>query len=444
MSQSRSRARLIRSGITAGVVGAALLVAPQAAYAVANVGPMIVTPGSPATLFDSAVTFTANSAVQISTTACNAGSKFGTVAANGPWNAPVTNQKTNSVTFTVPASTTPTTGGPPTGTNGAVKPYFVCVYEGSTVPNGASVGSSVQTSAPINVGAQPLLSAVNGLSGGGNQLTTTVPSNMPLFTPTMGAIFTNAPSCPAVLGTTTSSNLVVTNIVKQSTTSVSFIVPPGVVVNGGGPTMYNVCFYDSQLPAGALLTFTQYNVNLVALNVASGSYLVSNGVTGTSTQPFLSGVTAPGVLVVQGGGCPNAYNNTSNFSPTPIAVTGVGSVRRLTNYRLAVTIPPLTQNPPSSNQPMMPYQICFYSNNTTGTLLGSGAYSATIIAAATAVFPRRVQPRATAPSPSSARTSRPTRVASPRRSAVWRSPTSSQSATRRSRPGHRRTPSRTT
>jgi hypothetical protein len=359
-----------------GAVGAALLIAPQAAQAGpgAGVGPMIVMPGGGATLFDSTSPFTtATSVVQISTSACN-GTRLTTLP-SGVWNATgVTktdgngNVTTNQVNFTVPP-----TNGPTANSNGGIKSYNACVYDSAT--------GAAQSSAPFYVGPPTMANPMAGISGGGNQITVSSPNTPFTSATSVSALFTSG-TCTNTFGTPGTSNLVAPGVIKDSPSSLRLTVPPGAVATGPGSTMYNVCLYDN---TGGLLSFATYNANLVALTPSSGSFTTGNGVTGISTQPFLSGVTAPGALIVQGSGCPGSYNNTSGFNPAPVAVTG-SNVRRLSNYRLAVTIPPLTQQAPTSNQPLF-YSVCFYANATTGSLVGSGSYAATVVANPTAVMP---------------------------------------------------------
>jgi IPT/TIG domain-containing protein len=373
MSQSHSRSRtgLMQVGLTVGAVGAAMLVAPQAAYAAVSAGPPMVMPGNSASVYASSPdVFNANTAVvQLSTNAC--ATAFVTPPAAGTWNATVGTKTTTRVDFTVPTGPTP-------GTNGVAKPYYTCVYD-SAAP------SSIKGSATIYVGTQPMLSAMNGITGGGNQLTVTTNPNSPIFTgvTAVGAVFTSG-TCNAAYGSSNAANLVATNVIKQPNNTVSLIVPPGVTVaNGPGPAQYNICLYDASSASGALLSFVSYNVTLVGLNVSNGSYLTSVGVAGTSPNPFLSGVTTPGVLLMQNQACPGAYSTSVVNGTTPVAVTGAGSVRKLSNNRLAVTVPPLTL---MNNQPT-PYQVCFYSNATNGVLLATGAYTATVVANPTGVTP---------------------------------------------------------
>lgn len=107
-SPSSARTRLIRAGLTAGAVVAALLVAPQSAYAATTVGPPIVPPGGSATINDPNISFNTTSAsVLLSVSACPA--KYASAGANGLWSGTVNTRSTNSINFTVPSPTSPPT-----------------------------------------------------------------------------------------------------------------------------------------------------------------------------------------------------------------------------------------------------------------------------------------------------------------------------------------------
>jgi hypothetical protein len=199
-------------------------------------------------------------------------------------------------------------------------------------------------------------------------------------------VFTTS-SCNPTLGSSNPANLVGTSVIKQpNNASVSLTVPPGVVaMNGGGPTMYSLCLYDGSGPSGGLLSMAPYNVNAVSLSPASGSYLSSVLVTASSPMAFLSGVTAPVVLVVgPGAGCPGIYSTSPMNGVTPIVV-GSGSIRKVSSNRAIVTLPPLSLQ---NNQPTG-YQLCFYSSNNTqsGSLMGTSSYTAGTVATPTGVIP---------------------------------------------------------
>jgi hypothetical protein len=373
---SRSRAGLLGAGLTAGALGAAMLVAPEAAFAApTTVNPGIVPLNSNATISDPQATMsTTATVVQLATgNGCQTKLQSVGTAASGPWNPGVVTRTATAVTFTVPL-----TGGPMPGNLGAARQYMACVYDGN------SAGSSnLLIGAPIYVGSPAMSMPAAGVTGGGNQLTVT--ATTPVFTGVnaVTAVFT-AGTCPGTLPTNNAPNMVAGNVVRQpNNTVVTMTVPPGVVVpSGPAPMMYNACLYDSS--AASLLTFVPYVANVVGVTPVSGSYLASNGVTATSPSPFLSGVTTPAVLVVNqnSGPCPANYATPAPGPGQPVAVTGPG-VRRLTNNRAAVTIPPLALN---GGQPTM-YQICFYAGTQAGGLVGTSNYTAAVVANPMSVVP---------------------------------------------------------
>jgi hypothetical protein len=376
MSLPRTKqARLYGLGLTCGAIVAAGIVGPQAAaYAAAMVGPSVVQAGGNAVINDPQGSYNAASAaVQLSLTQCAA--KFTAPGGSaGPWTATVNSRSATAIAFTVPS-------GPVGGTNGTVKPYYACVYEGA-VPG----TSNLQGTAAVYVGTVPMLSSSAGLSGGGGQITVTANQNQPLFAglTSVAAVF-SATSCNATLGVNNPAGLTSTAVKQLSSTQVSLTVPPGVVsTNGTGQSMYNLCLYDGSSANGALLSFNSYTVNNVGLTPAAGSYLISNGVTASAPTAFLSGVTAPAVLLVgMGGGCPGAYTTAPIGSVSPMPLPPA-AVRRLTTNRAALTLPPL---PISQGQPT-PYSVCFYAGtSTTSQLLGTASYLAGIVANPTGVLP---------------------------------------------------------
>ncbi|GAA2706941.1 IPT/TIG domain-containing protein [Actinoplanes palleronii] len=370
----RTRTRLVRAGLTTGVVGAALLVAPQAAFAAPSIGPAVVAPGGNASLMDPQVTFAASPAVQlVPASAATCPVKFSAISAAGPWNATnASRPNANMVGFTVPA-----VNGPTAGTNGAVRPYLACVYEGTNVGV-----SSLQGGTSFFLGTPVSATPSSGPGGGGGQVT--VSAATPLFTglSAVSAMFTTG-ACTTYPTANTPQNMVGT-VSKLTAAGLSLTVPSGVVAAGASPAQYSICLYDASTSAaaGALLSVGQYTATLVSVTPSGGSYLNSVGITASSGSAFLSGVTAPAVLLVANGGCPGTWSTTAINGTPPVVVAGAG-VRRLSNTRAAVTVPPL----PISNGQPTPYQVCFYANNTTGALLGSSVYTAAIVATPSSVSP---------------------------------------------------------
>ncbi len=374
MSRYQRKLRAVRAGLTVSAVGAAVLAVPAAAFAATTVGPLVVMPGSTSSIMDPQITFVTTPTVQFSTTSCPGKLATAGTGTAGPWNASnATRNNPNSVSFTVPS-----TNGPVGGPTGAVKPYFVCSYDGAVAGT-----SNLQAGATIYVGAPAQTGPSSGTSGGGNQVTVNTGASA-VFTGVTApaAVFTTG-ACNATLGATNTPNLVATNVTKQSPNGFTFTVPPGVTTTGANPTQYNICLYDGSAPTGGLLSIAPYTATLLGVSPASGSYLASNGITVTSPSAFLSGVTTPAVLLVGNAGCPGTWATTAINGATPVAVTGT-NVRRLLNNRAAVTVPPL---PLAGGQPTT-YQVCVYGNTSpTGPLLGSGTYTAGIVAQPTAVFP---------------------------------------------------------
>ncbi|GAA2845692.1 hypothetical protein Acy02nite_47280 [Actinoplanes cyaneus] len=364
--------RTLGAGLTVGAISAAMLAAPSAALAAPTLGPLVVSPGASATIMDPQVTFVSSPTVQFSLTSCPAKLGAATATTAGPWNATSASRPSpNMVQFTVPAS-----GGPTAGPNGAVRPYFACAYDGNVAGT-----SNLQAGAPIYVGAPTQAGPSNGVSGGGNQVTVT--AAQPVFTGVTApaAVFTTG-TCNSTLGSTNATNLVATGVTKQTASSFTFTVPPGVVTTGPNATAYSICLFDGSSASGQLLSIASYNVTLLNVTPASGSYLNSNGITVSANSAFLSGVTTPAVLLVGSGGCPGTWSAAPINGTAPIQINGAG-VRRLSNNRAAVTIPPL----PLNNSQPTSYQVCVYAANTAGQLLGSGTYTAGIVAMPTAVFP---------------------------------------------------------
>lgn len=349
--------RVLRAGVVAGATGAALLVAPPAAHAAPSAGPPVVAPGGTVTVTDPAAAYPATAAVQLSSPACAA--KVAPATTAGVWTPVVTNRSATSVAFTVPAT------GPATGPNGAVKAYNACVYD-TAATTGVLLGATT-----VYLGSAASVSPASGLTGGGNTVTVTARADAPMFTgvTAVGASFTTGAcgSGPA--------NLVATNVTRQSNTAVSLTVPAGVVTAAGAPsTGYSICVYDG---AGALLTVVPYTANLAAVTPGAGSYTSSNAAVLTSPQPYLTGISAPAALLVAGTSCPAAYSATAG---TP--VTGSG-VRRLTNNRLVVNVPPL---PLVGNQATL-YQLCAYAGANGGALIASAGWTAAAAANPTSITP---------------------------------------------------------
>ena len=359
-SKSSNRAWIVRAGLTAGVVGAALLVAPQAAWAAGSTIPFTV-PALTATTVSvvdptpsgTGTAFTNTSVAQIRTdnSACGA-----------TWAAPAGNvlAGTGSTAF---VSTTRMTVGLPntltTGTNGVPKLHNLCIYADDSTT--ASVGF-LQSSSMLAVGPAPTLSTPAGASGGGNPLTVTTATNAAAFTgvTTLGAFFV-AGNCPATYGTPT-ANLVAADANRLSNTSATLTVPAGVVqtANTTVPTAYNICFYNGNVAASTLVSTAAYTAGVATLNPVSGPTGGGNGVTVNTTTNLFAGLDSVGVVFTSAASCPTNFTTTANASVTvPVSPTNPDNVRKLADNRIAVTVP-------TAVTAVGEYKICMYDSITAG------------------------------------------------------------------------------
>jgi hypothetical protein len=375
MSRNKARARLAaRAGLMTGVVGAALLVAPQAALAANVVKPLIADVGSKVTITDvDTDPFTANtSKVLLSTgTTCPAyPSAFSTTILD---TVTTGSNTTEVVEFTVPSGTA--------GLNGQAKKYLACVYP-TTTPAVAAT-----TSAPVYVSALPTANPAFGATGGGNEVTVTAASDSAaVFTnvTTVGAVFTSS-TCPTAYGTPAAT--MTTPVTKVSNSEVTLTVPSGVTTVTA-PTDYSICFYNGVGSTSAVISRAAYRVSLVSLSQVIGPWGGGNGVNITSPASFLAGVTQPGVVFEPAAStCPVNYVITS--TPGTQVTAPSASVRRLSDNRMALTVPALLGLAPA-NDAEASWKMCIYSGESVGssTVIASTSYKVTIVPAATGVTPK--------------------------------------------------------
>jgi hypothetical protein len=379
---SRTTTRLAGGGLATGAVVAALIVAPSAAWAAA---PTLSPSAGPAGTVVTATHADINSADAIGaifTTNTTCPDKYTTtitgqtvVAATSPTKATST-----TATFVVPSTL-------PLGANGAVKSYNVCVFNGTVANTSSKIGDAV---AVFSFTPSVTLSPTSGASGGGNALTATLPATSALFTSAPGVRF--APGvCPAAYDTNVAGTVDAGLATRTSSTVATVTVPAGVL-GTGLTTPYNVCFYTNAT-TGTLLasTATAYNVTLPAITLSStvGPSTGGNGISAISTANFLLGVTTLGALFTNAATCPAKYaaGITYNASTEPRSVVQAapGTVRKVANNRLAVTVPAL----PQANSAPTLYQACFYNGTTvnTSTLLASSGYTSTTVQTLTSITP---------------------------------------------------------
>ncbi|AEV87591.1 Hepatocyte growth factor receptor [Actinoplanes sp. SE50] len=392
-SRNAARPRWARVGLTTGVVGAALLVYPQAAFAASSVTPPVAPVGGSVTINDTApspnfTTATGSTRVQIITTGTCAATyttpTTSIVSANVTAAAAQSGGTPGTVTFTVPTGVSP-------GTNGQAKRYIACVYAGVT--GGTSTREGAAAGYPFYVGTPATPSPAAGVTGGGNTVTLTAGTGGPIFTgvTTIGAAFTlNTSDCSQTYGTPTAN--LATTVTRTSDTVASLTVPAGVVSTTANPTAYNICLYNGNTSSAALFSVVPYTAGQLQLSQTTGPWQGGNGLNITSPNQFLAGIDNPGVIFTSGA-CPAAYD--SGVTATNIPVDPVNSVRKLSNTRLATTAPAFygTANDASTafgSAGSITWNLCIYdgSGNGTSNLVVANPYKVTTIQTSTGVSPK--------------------------------------------------------
>jgi hypothetical protein len=392
-SKLSARSRALRAGITVGAVAAALLVAPQAAFAVISTSPSgIIAPGDAVTITDSntgsntpgsGTPFSASNAskVELVTGVTTCPAKYSATSSTVIAVASNTSS-TTQVTFTWPTTAT-------AASNGQVKRWLACVYEGATASTSNLQG--VATGYPFYVGVAPTASPTTGVSGGGNTVTVTGGTGGAIFNGVTApsAIFTTS-ECPSTYGTPAANTAVAGT--KTSDSVAGFTVPSTVLNSSVGPTGYNVCLYNGATSSSALISWAPYNVSLLTLSQSTGSFVGGNGLNVTSPVDFLAGVDNPGV-VFKNGTCPTTYTETGDAATKPVSTA---NVRKLSNGRLAMTVPNFFANSTafldaSTGHPSGTgtWRLCLYNGQDIGssTPLYSTSYSITTVPSATRVTP---------------------------------------------------------
>ncbi|GIM97775.1 IPT/TIG domain-containing protein [Paractinoplanes toevensis] len=388
-SKSFARSRLaVAAGLSTGAVAAALLVAPNAAFAAVSISKTIAAPTDVVTVTDTTATpFTAaTSVVELQSTACNA--KYQTTSASVLAPTISGTQTTSVVAFVVPTAAA--------GANGQLKKWFVCVYAGNTVGT-SSLQNTVTSGANANnwtlsVGYVPTLSPAAGITGGGDVVTITPQASYPIFTgvTTVGAIFASGTECPAAYGTPTANTTA--TVTKNADGSATVTTPAGVTSTTGLMSPYQVCLYNGAAGSSTLISQAAFNAGQLQLSQNTGPYGGNNGLNITSPNQFLAGVDTPGVYF-QSIACQATYTTPAGIAAGGNGGSVVGGVavaanktRKLTDSRLAVTVPPLFTNAPDASQT---WNLCVYNGQTVGSaLIASGMYTLTTVPSATGVSPK--------------------------------------------------------
>ncbi|MFI1994352.1 IPT/TIG domain-containing protein [Actinoplanes sp. NPDC020271] len=391
-SRNAARPRWTRVGLTTGVVGAALLVYPEAAFAASSVTPVVAPAGGTVTINDDGAGSppfigSGTDRVELLTTpgtACPG--TYTTPTASILAAASTTSSSTSQVVFVLPTAAT-------AGANGQTKKYAACVYASNTA--GSSLRKGAANGYPVYVGTAATASPTGGITGGGNQLTITGGVGGPIFTgvTTVGAQFaTQTADCPSTYGTPAAGTSA--TVTKTSDSAASLTVPSGVTSTSAAPTPYFACLYNGNLGTSALISVVPYNVGQLSLSQAIGPYGGGNNIDVTSPNPFLAGVDTPGVEFTQGETCTSTYTTTQSAgSNEPLTSS---SIRKVTNNRVAVTAPAfytggtwataLAAQPAGATS--IPWQLCIYDGATAqSNLIATSPYKTTVVQTLTRITP---------------------------------------------------------
>ncbi|AEV87590.1 Fibrocystin-L [Actinoplanes sp. SE50] len=388
-SRNAARPRWARVGLTTGVVGAALLVYPQAAFAASSVTPPVAPVSGTVTVNDDSAPFIGSNTDRVellTTTGTACPATYTTPTASILAAASTTSSTTSQVVFVLPTTAT-------AGSNGQVKKYMACVYASNTAGSSARKGAT--NGYPVYVGTAPTVSPTSGTTGGGATLTITGGTGGPIFTgvTTVGAQFaTQANDCPTTYGTPTAN--VATTVTRTSDSVASLTVPSGVTSTTATPTPYFACLYNGNASASALIAVVPYNVGQLSLSQAIGPYGGGNNIDITSPNPFLAGIDTPGVEFTQGDTCASTYTVGQTGGTNEPLLTA--NIRKVTNNRLAVTAPAFytsgAYTTALGNQPAgatsVPWQLCIYDAATAqGNLIASNPYKTTTVQTLSRISP---------------------------------------------------------
>ena len=401
-SKSRSTTRMATAaGLTTGVVGAALFVAPTAAFAAIAVNPPVVPAGGVVTITDtspspvfptSSVPGTGAARVQILTgtpgsPACAAtlpAASATIVVADATY---LISSTANTVRFRMPTAAT-------AGTNGQAKRYIACVYDDDTTARAGSTNGY-----PVFVGTQPTV-AQFGPSGGGNVLE--FRTSTPVFNavPTVAAQFTTAESCPTTWGTPTANLVATTNRISDN--QVNITVPAGVTTGpdpstSTAPVRHQLCVYNGATSTSTLVSTSSYTASLLESSQQIGSWQGLNALNLTSPVDLFAGIDSPGVLL-QTAACESTYEVTGTASLIPVTQD---DVRKVTDNRVALTLPAFYANSTAFTAALtaaatagptdgrLNWNVCVYAGNIdeTSGLIASHPYTVTTVHTATAVTP---------------------------------------------------------
>ncbi|WP_433791311.1 IPT/TIG domain-containing protein [Actinoplanes sp. CA-252034] len=395
-SKSRSKARVAAAaGLTTGAVGAALLVAPSAAFAAVTVSPPVVAVGGKVTVVDTdGVTLTtgsnasANRVFVLTAPGTTAPICSGTLPTASATVLAVTQSSvassdtTKTVSFDSPAGAT-------VGTNGQAKKYVACFYDDDTT---ARQGN--QNGYTYYVGTVPALNPAVGLTGGGNTVGITTSTNVFSGVATIGGqVVTDV--CPATYGAPAAGSAL--TVTKSGDAAASVVLPASVTSATPAPTKYNLCFYNGAASGSAFLSGSVYSASQLALSQSTGPWQGGNSINITSPNQFLAGVDDPGVLFTKDAACPTDYDDDD---ATNDKVVGSDYIRKLSNTRLATSVPANlyadqdAMNTAVGSGSSVMWNVCIYAGTTdsdnaaSSDLVASNPYKVTTIQTVTGISPK--------------------------------------------------------
>ena len=383
-STSIRKSRLAYAGASIAAVGAAVFVAPTAAFAAVEVTGLTPS-GGPAgtvvTVTGGTGTFTTTTPAFVLTNASTCPSTY-TATISGSVAVAATSPGRTSETqanFTVPSTL-------------AAGRYAVCAYAGTAAPNnGLLNGNTTPTAAQFyTVVPTTTLSPVSGASGGGNTITLTLPATAPLNTNNTAVFTPRANTCTGTYGSPTSGTTATITPASGSTTSGTVVVPVGVAGALSAATPYSVCIYSSGSTIGSTTALTTvasapYNVSLPAVTLnntvgagGNGTTTAGPNLTLSSATNFLTGVTTA-QAIFSTAACPAT-------NPGATGSTFISSVLKTANNRAAVQVP--IGAVAASGAPTQ-YNVCVYSDiaANSGRLLANAQYTAAVPPNPTGVTP---------------------------------------------------------
>ncbi|MEU8238588.1 IPT/TIG domain-containing protein [Actinoplanes missouriensis] len=347
MSKSKLGARLTFAGLSVGALGAALLVAPQAALAavtLTSITPSTAAPGTLVTVVAPSPIFVRNAGaaqnpvVTLTTgnTACSATGNGTTILDATGEDAANSAGDTSSATFVLPTGIV-AAGAP-------AKVLNLCVYQAGTLQNDPATITVVSPLTP-NAG-------VPGTSVTATYSSATAAGPFAAATPTV--LLSSAGSCPAN-NTATNTAFAATSVAKSGNYAVTFNIPPGISTPGANRSLL-VCTYTA---ASTLLTDANGSRTFTVRPTISpsGGAAGSTVTIKTAASSFSAGAT-PGVLMTTNLTCPTTYVTSISGQTSAVGT----NITRVDDNTATFTVPTALT---LSSGAARAYNVCLYAGATT-------------------------------------------------------------------------------